>query len=181
MPFHLRAATLEDAAAIAALIALSVRALQSLDYSPAQINASLETIFTVDSTMLADATYFVAFSDDGQLAGCGGWSRRKTLYGGDRQIETAEPALLDPATDAAKIRAIFVHPHFARQGLGSLILDAAETAAAKEGFTRLEMGSTLTGVALYSLRGYSEVERLSVPVGRGQSIAVVKMIKQLRP
>jgi len=181
MSFQLRVATENDRPRIAALIALSVRGLQATHYSPAQIDASLETIFTLDSTLLADGTYFVALAENGDLAACGGWSRRKTLYGGDHQLETPEPELLDPATDAAKIRAMFVHPLYARQGLGTMILAASEAAAANEGFTRLEMGSTLTGVALYSLRGYSEVERLSVPIGRGESIAVVKMIKHLRP
>jgi GNAT superfamily N-acetyltransferase len=181
MSFQLRVATENDRPRIAALIARSVRGLQAAHYSPAQIEASLETIFTVDSTLLADRTYFLALAENGDLAACGGWSRRKTLYGGDHQLQTRKPELLDPAIDAARIRAMFVHPLYARQGLGTMILEASEAAAANQGFTRLEMGSTLTGVALYSLRGYAEVERLSVPVGRGESIAVVRMIKHLRP
>ena len=104
-------------------------------------------------------------------------STRKTLYGGDRQVERAEPELLDPATDAAKIRAIFVHPRFARIGLGSLILRASEEAAMEAGFRRFEMGSTLTGVALYALRGYRDVGRVMVPVGDGVEIEVVRMVK----
>src|ERR1700756_399663 len=90
------------------------------------------------------------------MAGCGGWSFRRTLYGGDHQVETIEPARLDPEVDAAKIRAIYVHPKFARMGLGGLILGAAEGAAMAEGFRRFEVGSTLTGVALYCLKGYRE-------------------------
>jgi GNAT superfamily N-acetyltransferase len=179
MGFTLRLATREDVPSIAALIATSVRSLQAGDYTKTQIEAALETVFTVDSQLVADETYFVAFAEDGELAGCGGWSRRKTLYGGDRQVERAEPELLNTNHDAAKIRAIFVHPKFARQGLGGLILQTAETAAAREGFRRLEMGSTLTGVSLYTLRGYVEVERIAVPVAEGEQIEVVRMTKDL--
>jgi GNAT superfamily N-acetyltransferase len=112
------------------------------------------------------------------LAGCGGWSFRKTLYGGDHQIEKIAPERLDPAVDAAKVRAIFVHPKFARMGLGSLILAAAEDAAAEQGFRRFEMGSTLTGVTLYTSKGYREVSRVLVPVSRGEEIEVVRMVKE---
>jgi len=176
--FHLRVATVEDVPEIRALIDASVRGLQAADYSAAQIHASLKTVFTIDSQLIADGTYFVALSDDGELAGCGGWSKRKTLYGGDSQVERIVPELLDPAVDGAKVRAIFVHPRFARMGLGSLILEAAENAAVEAGFRQFEMGSTLTGVALYSLKGYREIERMVVPVGDGEEIEVVRMVKE---
>jgi GNAT superfamily N-acetyltransferase len=176
--FELRVAAAEDVAGIRELIDASVRGLQAKDYSPAQIECALATVFTVDSRLIADGTYFVAFDESGELAGCGGWSFRKTLYGGDHQVETIEPEKLDPEVDSAKIRAIFVHPKFARQGLGSLILDAAERAAIAMGFRRFEMGSTLTGVALYWLRGYREVGRIAVPVGNGERIGVVRMVKE---
>jgi GNAT superfamily N-acetyltransferase len=178
--FHLRTATTEDVPRICELIEASVRGLQAGDYSPAQIDGALATVFTVDSRLIADGTYFVAFDESGELAGCGGWSFRKTLYGGDHQVETIEPERLDPDVDAAKIRAIFVHPKFARQGLGNMILDAAESAAIKEGFQRFEMGSTLTGVALYRLNGYWEMGRIAVPVGNGERIVVVRMVKEAR-
>src|SRR5271155_3959580 len=132
--FHLRVATIEDVTGIRRLIDASVRGLQAGDYSAAQIEGALATVFTVDSRLIADGTYFVAFDETGELAGCGGWSFRKTLYGGDNQIETIEPEKLDPDVDAAKIRAIFVHPKFSRQGLGSMILDASERAAIAMGF-----------------------------------------------
>ena len=177
MEFHLRIANREDVPAIRALIAESVRALQASDYTPVQIDASLKTVFTVDSRLISDGTYFVAFSDDGTLAGCGGWSYRKTLYGGDHHIEISEPALLDPTVDAAKIRAIFVGPNYARRGLGTLLLNAAEQAAFAAGFRCFEMGSTLTGISLYTLRGYHEVERVTVPVGDGEGIEIVRMRK----
>jgi GNAT superfamily N-acetyltransferase len=175
--FHLRVATTEDMTGIRGLIDVSVRGLQTGDYSAAQIEGALATVFTVDSQLIADGTYFVAFDESGELAGCGGWSFRKTLYGGDHQIEKIAPERLDASVDAAKVRAIFVHPKFARMGLGSLILAAAESAAAAMGFRRLEMGSTLTGVALYMLKGYREVSRVLVPVGGGEEIEVVKMVK----
>jgi GNAT superfamily N-acetyltransferase len=176
--FHLRVATSEDIAQIRRLIDASVRELQARDYSPAQIEGALATVFTVDSQLIADGTYFVATTDDGELAGCGGWSFRKTLYGGDHQIERIAPERLDPSVDAAKIRAIFVHPRFARMGLGSLILSVAEGAALEQGFQRFEMGSTLTGVTLYTLKGYREISRVLVPVGGGEEIEVVRMMKE---
>ncbi|MEG9437193.1 GNAT family N-acetyltransferase [Edaphobacter sp. HDX4] len=177
--FDLRVASEEDLPRIRELIEASVRGLQTGDYTAAQIEASLKTVFTTDSQLIADGTYFVASTEEGEIAGCGGWSRRKTLYGGDHQMERIEPELLDPAVDAAKVRAIFVHPRFARMGLGGLILKAAEQAAADAGFRRFEMGSTLTGVALYSLKGYREMERVQVPVGDGEQIEVVRMIKHV--
>jgi GNAT superfamily N-acetyltransferase len=178
MNFHLRVATFADVAEIRKLIRASVRGLQVGDYSAAQMDAALVTVFTVDSQLIEDGTYLIALTEDGTLAGCGGWSKRRTLYGGDNQLEKIVPELLDPAVDAAKIRAIFVHPDFARRGLGSLILVAAEEAAVSAGFARFEMGSTLTGVALYSLKGYQEVERVAVPVGSGEAIEVVRMVKE---
>src|SRR5277367_4888542 len=146
--FYLRVAMREDVAGIRALIEASVRGLQAGDYSQAQIEGALATVFTTDSQLIADGTYFVALTQSGELAGCGGWSFRKTLYGGDHQVETIEPEKLEPDVDAAKIRAIFVHPKFARMGLGSLILAAAEDAAMEQDFSRFEMASTLTGVTL---------------------------------
>jgi GNAT superfamily N-acetyltransferase len=175
--FSLRTATTEDVPGIRVLIEASVQGLQAEDYSAAQREGALATVFTVDSQLIADATYFVAIAD-GELAGCGGWSYRKTLYGGDHQVEAIAPERLDPSVDAAKIRAIFVHPKFARMGLGSLILEAAEGAALAAGFRRLEMGSTLTGVTLYALKGYREVGRTKVPVGGGETITVVRMVKE---
>jgi GNAT superfamily N-acetyltransferase len=176
--FQLGVATSKDVASIRRLIEASVRELQAGDYSAAQREGALATVFTVDSQLIADGTYFVANADDGKLAGCGGWSYRKTLYGGDHQVEKVAPERLDPAVDAAKIRAIFVHPDFARMGVGSLILEAAESAAMAQGFTRFEMGSTLTGVGLYTLKGYREMTRFMVPVAGGETIEVVRMVKE---
>lgn len=179
--FRLHVALDKDVAGIRELIGASVRDLQVADYSIAEIEGALTTVFTVDSQLIADGTYWIAEAADGELAGCGGWSFRKTLYGGDHRLEdlhAGSESRLDPAVDAAKIRAIFVHPKFARRGLGSLILQAAEGAAASAGFRRFEMGSTLTGVALYTLKGYKEVARFAVPVGGGEEIGIVRMVKE---
>ena len=175
--FYLRVAGKDDVVAIRELIQASVRGLQVADYSLAQREGALSTVFTVDSQLIADGTYFVAIDEGGAMAGCGGWSFRKTLYGGDRQMEKIAPERLDAQKDAAKIRAIFVHPDFARMGLGSLILTTAEEAAKAAGFSRFEMGSTLTGVTLYERKGYREVERRKVPVDGGETIEVVLMVK----
>ncbi len=177
--FHLRLATEEDIPALHALIEASVRGLQAGDYTPAQIEGALGTVLGLDTQLLRDRTYFVAEAanpSQGVLAGCGGWSKRKTLFGADRG-PGREPDLLDPHTDAAKIRAIFVHPHFARRGLGTLILERVEAEARAAGFHHFEMGSTLTGVPLYRLRGYVELDRIDVPLRNGQSLPVVKMVK----
>ena len=178
--FALRLATEEDIPALDALIEASVRGLQAGDYTPAQIEGALGTVLGLDTQLIRDETYFVAEALEGdheqRLAGCGGWSMRKTLFGADRG-PGREPELLDPATDAAKVRAIFVHPKYARRGLGTLILAQVEAAARAAGFKRYEMGSTLTGVPLYRLKGYVEVERIAVPLGNGEALLVVKMVK----
>ena len=181
--FHLRLATEADIPALHALIEASVRVLHANDYTPSQIEGALGTVLGVDTQLIADRTYFVAEildpkvkAHERRIAGCGGWSKRKTLFGADR-ASVREPELLNPATDAAKVRAIFVHPDFARRGLGSLILATVEDAARVAGFRRFEMGSTLTGVPLYKLRGYVEVERIAVPLRNGETVPVVKMVK----
>jgi GNAT superfamily N-acetyltransferase len=177
--FTLRLATEADIPALHTLIEASIRGLQADDYTPAQIEGALGTVLGLDTQLIGDRTYFIATALDqgeGKIAGCGGWSKRKTLFGADRGPGRA-PELLDPSTDAAKVRAIFVHPDFARRGLGSLILAEVENAARQAGFHRFEMGSTLTGVPLYRLKGYVEVERIAVPLWNGDALPVVKMIK----
>ncbi len=179
--FLLRLATEEDIPALHALIEASVRGLQAGDYTPAQIEGALGTVLGLDTQLIADGTYFVAeavgLDRAENLAGCGGWSKRKTLFGADGGPGRA-PELLDAATDAAKVRAIFVHPTFARRGLGTLILAHVEAAARAAGFRRFEMGSTLTGVPLYRLKGYVEVERIGVPLSNGEALPVVRMVKK---
>ena len=178
--FALRLATEEDVPVLHGLIEASVRGLQAGDYTPAQIEGALGTVLGLDMQLVRDGTYYVAEArgPDGRmvLAGCGGWSNRKTLFGSDRG-PGREPELLDPAVGAAKVRAIFVHPDYARRGLGSLILAHVEEAAWAAGFRRYEMGSTLTGFPLYRLKGYVETERVAVPLWNGESVEVVKMVK----
>jgi GNAT superfamily N-acetyltransferase len=178
---QLRLATSADVPALRNLIDLSVRKLQSRDYSPAQIELALKLVYGVDTQLIADGTYFaveasVASGSASVLAGCGGWSKRKTLYGGDAWSHR-EDDLLDPARDAAKIRAFFVHPDWARRGIGTLILDACEAAARAAGFRRCEMGATLTGVPFYRAKGYTELEHLEVPLAAGESLPIVRMAK----
>ena len=184
MKIIVRKATLGDVPTIRELIEASVRGLQANDYTPAQIEGALKSVYGVDSQLIADGTYLVAEvakqgTEEPQIVGCGGWSKRKTLYGGD-QFAGREDSLLDPARDAAKIRAFFVDPNWARQGIGTLILEACENAAIKAGFKRLEMGATLSGVAFYRARGYVEIEHQSAPLGNGETLPIVKMGKLVR-
>ena len=180
---HIRQAVTEDIPSLRDLIDASVRGLQTRDYTPSQIESALATVYGVDTQLIADGTYLVAETEAGAdtaplIVGCGGWSKRKTLYGGD-QWTGREAALLDPRHDAAKIRAFFIHPSWARRGIGSMILEGCENAAFAAGFTRLEMGATLTGVPFYQARGYVALESLAVPLANGESLPIVRMEKQL--
>ena len=179
MNFRLRKAVTDDIPRLRELIEASVRGLQADDYTPAQIEGALESVYGVDTQLIADGTYFAVESEDGQIVACGGWSKRKTLYGGD-QYAAREDSLLDPLRDAAKIRAFFVHPRWARRGLGSLILEACESAAMAAGFTRLEMGATLSGVPFYRAKGYAEIENQSVPLAKGETLPIIRMSKEVR-
>ena len=163
-----------------ALIAESARRLQTSDYTAEQIEAAIMSVYGVDTVLIEDGTYFVAVSDSNpaDFAGCGGWSKHKTLYGADHWT-ARDDELLDPATDAAKVRAFFVNPAWARQGVGTAVLDACETAAREAGFRRAEMGATLTGVKLFAARGYRAIERISIPVGEQTFIDVIRMEKPL--
>jgi GNAT superfamily N-acetyltransferase len=175
----LRLATFQDIRELESVIEASVRVLQRGDYSEAQRDAALGVVFGVDTQLIADGTYFVAVVRDGDSEGivaCGGWSKRKTLFGSDHGPDRT-PELLDPAKDAAKIRAFFVHPEWARRGIGTLILSACEKAAREAGFRRFEMGATLTGMPMYAARGYHEVERIAVPLKNGETLPVVRMEK----
>ena len=192
MSFLVRLATPQDVPHLRELIEASVRGLQANDYTPTQIEAALHSVYGVDTQLIADGTYFAVevaapsprvTSRESQVTApvaCGGWSKRKTLYGGD-QYAQREDALLDPARDAAKIRAFFVHPQYARRGIGTLILEACEQAARAAGFTRLEMGATLSGVAFYSAKGYAAQENLQVPLANGEMLPIVRMSKEIKP
>ncbi len=178
--FAIRLATGADIPALQELIDKSVRVLQKEDYSSEQLDAALGTAYGVDTQLIADETYYVveAIGTAGErvLAACGGWSMRKTLYGSDHG-PYRDNAMLDPARDAAKIRAFFVHPEWTRRGIASLILKTCEDAAYERGFRRFEMGATLTGVPMYAARGYAKGEQIEVPLPNGMSLTVVRMSK----
>lgn len=186
MTFTIRKALPPDIAKLERLIDRSVRGLQAGDYTPTQLESALATVYGVDSQLIADGTYFVVETEGGDrsisdprapvIVGCGGWSKRKTLYGGD-QWTRREDSMLDPSKDAAKIRAFFVDPAWVRRGIGTLILDACEAAAIADGFRRLEMGATLTAVPFYRVRGYAEREHLGVPLRNGESLPIIRMEK----
>jgi GNAT superfamily N-acetyltransferase len=185
MSIRIRTATQGEVPALRELIEASVRQLQANDYTDTQREAALRTVFGVDSQLIDDGTYLVADASDARgvddarpaIAGCGGWSKRKTLFGGD-QWSGREDSLLDPARDAAKIRAFFVHPAWARQGVGTLILEACESAARVAGFSRFEMGATLTGVKLFGVKGYAPVKQMDVPLDNGEVLPIVQMEKR---
>jgi len=182
---HIRPATPADVPEMRALIDSSVRQLQIHDYTPEQIEGALQTVFGIDSQLIADGTYLVAESPSPHpaspslplIVGCGGWSKRKTLYGGDHWTRRQDD-LLDPRTDAAKIRAFFIHPNWARQGIGTLLLQACEDAAKSAGFTAFEMGATLTGAKLFATKGYLPLEHVSIPLNNGASLPIIHMRKQ---
>jgi GNAT superfamily N-acetyltransferase len=177
--FTLRKAADEDVAAIGEVISESVRGLAKGIYDERQIELSIRTVFGVDHQLIADGTYFVAEDHAARIVGCGGWSKRKTLYGASSYDQSRDPELLDPGVDAAKIRAFFVHPDFARQGIGSAILDRCESEAKEAGFVMAEMMATLPGVPLYLVRGYSGDEHVQIPVGEDVEIECIRMRKKL--
>ena len=174
----LRLARMDDVPVLEELIPLSVRALQAAHYSPAQMDAALGPVFGVDRQLIADGTYFVV-EEAGRIVGCGGWSRRKAVFGGDR-ARSGEDELIDPARDPARIRAFFVHPDFARRGIGRAILAACEEAVLAAGFQSAELVATLAGEPLYSAFAYEVAERCEVPMCDGLTLPVVKMRKQFR-
>lgn len=182
---EIRPATIEDVPALEQLIRESVASLSSNYYSATQIASALRHVFGVDTQLILDGTYFVAEVDQ-EIIGSGGWSKRKTLFGGD-QMKTNEAhaaskdsdALLDPANEAARIRAFYVHPKWARQGVGSLILTACEAAARAAGFRRIELVATLSGEPLYLSRGYQKLEPMQLETPDGESLPAFRMIKSL--
>jgi len=170
-----RLATRDDLAALSALMEAAIAELQKPFLDAAQI-ASSRTIMGLDTQLIDDKTYFV-IEQDSVLAGCGGWSRRATLYGGDRS-PGRDAALLDPAKEAARVRAMYTHPAFTRRGVGRLILSLCEAAARAEGFTRAELMATLAGEPLYRACGYQALEHLADDRG-GVAVPLVRMSKRL--
>lgn len=165
-----------DLDALRNLMHAAIDALQSSFLTPAQVAAS-HAIMGLDTTLVADGTYYV-IECDGELAGCGGWSRRATLYGGNHTAGR-DDALLDPARDAARIRAMYTHPAFARLGVGKRVIGLCESAARAEGFRRAELVATLAGEPLYRACGYAQIERFDSVEIDGVTVPLVRMGKTL--
>lgn len=176
--FRSRVAVLADVPALRELMDAAIAELQHGFLDPDQIESS-RAIMGIDTQLIEDGTYFVVESARGELAGCGGWSRRATLYGGN-QTPGRDANLLDPAIDPARVRAMYTSPRFARRGVGRLILRLCEAAAAREGFTRLELMSTLSGEPLYTAYGFRPLERLEDATG-GAAVPLVRMGKPVDP
>jgi GNAT superfamily N-acetyltransferase len=174
--FTLRRATPADVPALEELIPLSVRELMAGYYTPAQMAAAIGPVFGVDRRLIEDGTYFVADAG-GRIVGCGGWSRRKAVFGGDRG-RAGEDTTIDPATDAARVRAFVVHPEWARRGIGRALLRECEMAIRAAHFRDIVMVATLAGVPLYEAEGYEVQERYEVPLGEGLTLPVVRMGKK---
>ena len=173
----LRLALEADLPALRQLMEAAIRELQAPFLSPEQLAAS-SSIMGLDTQLVADRTYFLV-ETAGRIAGCGGWSRRATLFGGDHS-QGRNAALLDPAKDAARVRAMYTHPDFTRRGVGRVVLDACEAAAAAEGFRRCELAATLAGEPLYKACGYRQLERFLADTPGGVAVPLVRMGKSLR-
>ncbi len=170
----LRLAIQDDVPAIVTLIDASVRGLSTSYYSGPQIDQALRTVFGPDTQLITDRTYYVIEAPDESLAASGGWSRRRTLYGGDQYKSGADP-LSDPRVDPARIRAFFVHPAYARRGLGRRLFEACRASAEGAGFTALELGATLPGVPFYETLGFKAVERADAALPDDMVLQIVRM------
>ena len=173
-----RLATPGDIPALRGLIEQSVRALSAPLYSGPQIESALRYVFGPDTQLIGDRTYYVIECDEGVLVAAGGWSRRRTLYGGD-QMKGADDPLLDPNTEAARIRAFFVHPAWARRGLGRQLFERCAEDAAQAGFRNLELVATLPGEPLYRALGFVQLERTVATLPDGEMLPVVHMTRPL--
>jgi GNAT superfamily N-acetyltransferase len=173
----LRLATVDDAAAIDALMKMSIRDIFPGSYDGRRTASSIEFIGSVDRKLIEDGTYFV-IDVDGKLVACGGWSRRDKLYTGSGE-GTDDARLLDPATEPARVRAMFTRGDWTRRRLGRRILEACEAAAKAEGFRTLALMSTVPGLPLYENYGFTVSERVQIPMPDGTSIAGASMTKPI--
>ena len=174
--FSLRWARLEDVDQLTELMHAAIQHLQTPWLSPQQIEGSFE-IMGLDTQLILDQTYYLV-EQNGQFAGCGGWSRRATLFGGDHSSGRS-PRVLDPATEAARVRAMYTHPDFVRRGIGRAILEACEAAARAEAFLQVELAATAAGVPLYEAAGYAPIEAIPSVASNGAEIPLVLMRKTL--
>jgi N-acetylglutamate synthase-like GNAT family acetyltransferase len=177
MYISIRVARLADVPTLKELIPESARELSKGYYTEQQAESAIRYIFGVDTQLIADGTYYVAEAE-GAIVGCGGWSKRKTMFGGDQMKAEADP-LLDPQTDAGRIRAFFIHPRWARKGIGRRIIQACEDAARADGFTRMELVATLPDEPLYAAMGYEVTRRFDQEIADGTSIPLAHMKKDL--
>ena len=177
MRFTHRLATLDDVAVLKPLMDAAIRELLKPVLTPEQVEASF-AVMGLDTQLIRDGTYFVIDSD-GRIAGCGGWSRRATLFGGDHSAGR-EARLLDPTSEAARVRAMYTHPEFTRRGIGRMVLDLCEAAAAREGFARVELAATMAGLPLYRACGYRDIEAFESDTPSGVKVPLVRMGKSLR-
>jgi GNAT superfamily N-acetyltransferase len=175
----IRKATIEERDELQRLIAESARQLSREHYSDAQIETAITTVFGVDTDLIDDGTYFVV-EMDGELAGCGGWSKRKTLFGGD-QYSARDAGYLDPQTEPAKIRAFFIHPDHARKGIARAILSRCEDEARAQGFRALELMATLPGIEFYKSCGFVETGQFALDLTESVKLQLVPMRKELQP
>lgn len=172
-----RLAKVSELQELSRLMDASIRAFIGARLDSARVEASFD-IMGLDTQLIEDGTYFVVQCGD-RIAGCGGWSRRATLFGGDHS-DGRDARLLDPATEPARVRAMYTHPDFARRGVGRLVLSLCEGAAGREGFRSLELAATVAGEPLYLACGFSILERLEVPTSKGVTVPLARMTKQLR-
>lgn len=177
MAFTHALATEEDLPRLRALMTRAIEELQRSFLTPEQVTASHQ-IMGLDTQLVKDRTYFMIL-DQGELVGCGGWSWRATLFGGDDSIVAREPLPLDPAKDAAKIRAMYVDPAHARRGIGKLIMALCEDAARISGFGKVELMATLAGRPLYEACGYQEIEAVEATSREGVRVPIIHMGKPL--
>lgn len=178
MSVSIHIASIDDSDSIRELISQSARTLAKDDYSPQQIELALGSAWGLDTQLLRDQTYFL-IKDNTNLAGCGGWSFRRTLFGSDGRSDR-DNSTLNPAEDAAKIRAFFIHPDYARQGLGRKMLSYCEQKAWDAGFKRLELGATLPGQRLYARYGYKAGKVTEFPLPDELTLTIIPMYKTLK-
>jgi GNAT superfamily N-acetyltransferase len=178
--FRHRVATQADVPAIVQLMRASIEINMRAFLSAQEVEAAKETM-GLDQTLIDDGTYFVIETDVGGravMAGCGGWGKRRTLFGGDHTVGR-DDSLSDPATEPARIRAMYTHPDWTRLGIGTLLLELGEKAALDAGFKTIELGSTLPGEPFYLDKGYEEIGRLTQAGENGQPNTIIHMRKAL--
>lgn len=175
--FSNRLAAASDMPALTVLMNRAIQGLLPEFLTPAQVEASF-AVMGLDSQLIDDGTYFVVESEDGQIAGCGGWSRRATLFGGNH-TKGRDARLLDPKTEPARVRAMYTSPDFKRRGIGRMVLDLCEAAARREGFTSVELGATMGGKPLYEACGYKPIELMMVPTPGGVEVPILRMGKPI--